>query len=116
MTLEDFLLMRLEMGDKENYSDPMIEMTVAGLLIVTQCIQFVKITSKHDEIASALKKAILKVDEKSPEHAGFLKFFGLIDFKKLDEEKRGALVDWEYCTRLTPDNPFTGQEMKRVWG
>ena len=117
MSLEDFLLMRLEMSEEfENCSDLMIEMTVAGLLIVAQCIQLVKITSKHDEIAEALKSAILALDKNFPEHTGLLKMIGLIDINKLESEKKGEAVDWEYGGKLTPGNPFIVEELQRVFG
>jgi hypothetical protein len=114
MSLEDFLLMRLELDLPQEPS--MAEMIGGALVVITQCIQFVKITEKHDEIAGALKKAVSALDEMIPDGAGFHKMFALVALMKLEAEKGGRAPDWEYCNKLAPGSPFLMEEMKRVWG
>ena len=124
MSLEAWLLERLVMLDEQledKDSDKMLEMFCGGLTIIETCLKDVKISSKHDEIAAAFKKVVLKLEKRSREHAAFSKeILGPLIFKKLEEERDHGTFDWSYAEKLRPDAPDGGEflkaELERVWG
>lgn len=118
-TVEEWILTRLTINQERPDLNPtdrekQMILKTGELFTLADCIQHVKISEKHDEIAAEFKKCVRLMPE--GEFKSLLQFTGLYALKKLEAEKNGKVVDWEDFGSKCAHEKFVQREIKRVWG